>query len=235
VKLLSELLKNINVEVTDESIEKFKIYYEELVSWNKQFNLTAITEKEKVIIKHFYDSLLAVKTKGWVGKGSMVDVGTGAGFPGVPLKIIHPEIKATLVDSVNKKIVFLKSLMEKAGIDGVEIVQGRAEEIAQREEYREKYDHAVSRAVASVPVLLEYCLPLLKTGGNLIIYKGREGESELERAKTALAELGGAVIEKYKTALPKGEGERMLITIRKERITPKKYPRRTGIPEKKPL
>lgn len=235
MNLLKYILADIRISISDESLEKFKVFYEELVNWNERFNLTAITDKEKVIVKHFYDSLLAVNTKGWTGDGALVDIGTGAGFPGVPLKIINPKMTVTLIDSTVKKTIFLKNLIARLELNGVEVVQGRVEEIARREEYRGNYDFAVVRAVAGMPVLLEYGLPLLKLRGKLIIYKGPDWETEFVCGKEALDELGGAVIEVYKTKLPYNEGERVLITIEKTKETPARYPRRPGVPEKKPI
>jgi len=235
MRLLKYMLADIGISISDENLEKFKVFYEELIDWNERFNLTAITDKEKVIVKHFYDSLLAVNTKGWTGDGALVDIGTGAGFPGVPLKIINPKMTVTLIDSAAKKATFLKNLMARLELNGVEVVQGRAEEIARREEYRNSFDFAVIRAVAGIPVLLEYGLPLLKLRGKLIIYKGPDWETEFVSAQEALNELGGEVIEVYKAKLPQNEGERVLITVEKTKETPARYPRRPGVPEKKPI
>ncbi len=233
--LLKELLEKIEIYPTVEQLEKFAVFQEELRAWNQKFNLTAIEEDEEIIIKHFYDSLLGMKINGWQSQKSLLDLGTGAGFPGIPLKIMNPELKVTLVDSLQKRIGFLEHIIKKIQLTETQAVHARAEELGQSKEYREKFDYVVSRAVAKLPVLTEYCLPFAKVGGKFIAYKGPEGQEEYKSAIRAVFELGGQLSEIKDFILPNQESKRLLIVINKTASTPGRFPRRPGIPAKKPL
>lgn len=233
-ELLQEMLVTSRIAYTKEQIEKYEKYERELLEYNQKVNLTAIKEDEEIIIKHFYDSLLGMMTKTWTGVGKMADLGTGAGFPGIPLKIMNPQLEVTLVDALQKRITFLELLIQRLELKQIRAVHARAEEIGQDREHREKYDLIVSRAVAKLPVLAEYCLPLIKKGGSMIAYKGPEGEQEVALAERALAILGGQIKEILRRQLPDGS-ERRLVVIEKIALTPEKYPRRPGSPAKKPL
>lgn len=223
--LLTEYQKLIS-----EHREQFDTYYQELVSYNEKVNLTAITEKNEVFTKHFLDSILAVDAI--PVNASVVDVGTGAGFPSLPLKIVRPDIDITMVDSLNKRINFLNMLCEEMNIKSTN-VHARAEEFAKTN--REKFDVAVARAVAKLNTLLEYLLPLVKVGGFVIAYKGSNYEDELKEAQNALEILGGKVIHTIKLNLPNNYGERCLIIIEKTHETPSKYPRGGNQPKLKPI
>lgn len=209
---------------------KFDIYYNELIEYNEKVNLTAITEREEVFIKHFYDSCLGEQ---FIPRNSsVVDVGTGAGFPGLPLKLVRPDIDLHLVDSLNKRVVFLDYLKSKLGVE-FNTYHSRAEEFANL--YREKFDICVSRAVAKLSTLLEYCLPLVKVGGALIAYKGASSEEEVQQGVNALNILGGEIIKIHNVRLPNDLGERNLIIIKKIKNCPRKYPRNKNLPKIKPL
>ena len=210
--------------------DSFEIYYNELIEYNKKINLTAITEKEDVFIKHFYDSCLS---QNYIpNNASVVDIGTGAGFPGLPLKIIRPDIELHLVDSLNKRIVFLDSLKEKLNLNYF-TTHARAEDFCVN--YRESFDVCVSRAVAKLNTLAEYCLPLVKLGGVFIAYKGSNIEQEVEESKKAINLLGGQIEEIRNIILPDNKGERNLIIIKKKEKTSLKYPRNKNLPKIKPI
>ncbi len=232
---LKRMLKDNGIEVSNSQLEKFELFLKELEEWNKRFNLTALKDENEVIIKHIYDSLLIISNANWQKEAKVIDVGTGAGFPGLPLKIMNEELEITLVDSTEKKKEFLEHIIKILKLDKATALHARAEELGQREEYREIYDIAVARAVAKLPVLLEYCLPLVKVGGIFIAYKGSKATEELASSVKALQELGGKVERMTELSLPEGQGKRVLIEIRKERQTDKKYPRRIGVATKRPL
>lgn len=218
------------VNLIDNNRDKFETYYRELISYNKKVNLTAITEKDEVYIKHFLDSILPVNE---INKNSkLVDVGTGAGFPSLPLKIVRPDIDLTMVDSLNKRIVFLNQLCDKLNIISTNI-HSRAEDFAKLN--RDKYDIAVARAVARLNTLLEYLLPLVKVGGIILAYKGSNAEEELQEAKTALSVLGGKYEKTIHFTLPNNAGERNIIVIQKIKATPTKFPRDKNLPKLKPI
>lgn len=217
-------------KLTAQQNKQFSAYFEFLIEYNKNVNLTAITGEKEVCIKHFYDSLLGVEFIEENAK--VVDIGTGAGFPGVPIKIARPDIKLTLVDSLNKRVEFLKLLTNKIDLDG-ECVHSRAEDFATKN--REQYDVAVSRAVASLNTLCEYALPLVKVGGIFLAYKGANIDEELNLSKNAISILGGVVEKIKKIKLPENMGERNIIIIKKIKNTPQKYPRNKNLPKLKPI
>lgn len=230
-----EKLKEWNLSVTDEMCSQFETYYELLAEWNKVMNLTGITEKSEVYEKHFLDSLAIAKVTDLKQAESLIDVGTGAGFPGIPLKIVFPHLKVTLLDSLNKRVKFLNAVIEALHLENVETLHGRAEDYAKKPEYREQYDFCVSRAVANLATLSEYCLPYVKVGGMFIPYKSGEIEEELEKSGKSVRILGGNVDNFEKFLLPGSDIGRSLIMIRKTGKTPKKYPRKAGLPAKEPL
>lgn len=223
---------DINIEMTENQIEKFYIYMTQLLEWNKKMNLTAIEEENEIILKHFIDSLTI---KEYIKDAkSMIDIGTGAGFPGIPIAIINNNINITLLDSLNKRINFLNDIIQKLELNNVIAIHGRAEDIARLETYREKFDIVTSRAVAPFNILLEYMLPFNKVNGRSISMKGSNIE-EIENSDKALNELGGKIESIEKINLPKTEVQRNIIIIEKIKRTPNKYPRKAGIPKKEPL
>lgn len=228
-------LDALGVSLTEKQIRQFLRYYEMLVEKNKVMNLTAITEYEDVLKKHFVDSVSLVKALNLSCGMSVIDVGTGAGFPGLALKLAFPELKVTLLDSLNKRIHFLNEVIEEIGVDDVETIHGRAEDFAKPGRLREKYDLCVSRAVANLSTLCEYCLPFVKVGGLFVSYKSEKISEELAFAKRAVSVLGGNVEEQVEFMLPDSDSYRNLVLIRKDRETPVKYPRKAGLPEKDPL
>lgn len=220
-------------EIDNNKIQKFYDYMNLLVEWNKKINLTAITEEKDIILKHFVDSLTVLK---YIKENkSIVDVGTGAGFPGIPLAIMNDSLKITLVDSLNKRINFLNEVCSKIKLKNTKAIHSRAEEFGQDNNYRESYDIAISRAVSNLTVLAEYLLPLVKVGGKIICMKGPDIEEELKQAKSAIDILGGKFERCDNFCLPKSDISRNIIIINKIKETPKKYPRKAGTPVKTPL
>ena len=216
-------------------IEKFGIYYRLLIEWNAKMNLTAITEPREVSIKHIVDSLTALRGIEEKNSCRLIDVGTGAGFPGIPLKIVRPDLQLTLLDSLKKRVHFLETVVEALGLEGAECLHGRAEEAARQSALRERFDIAASRAVARLPVLLEYLLPFVRIGGTAIALKGLHSEEEAKESERAVKILGGRAIESIPVALPGLSDKRAVLVIKKERPTPKAYPRKAGKPAKEPL
>ena len=228
---LQELASKINIELSELQVNKYYDYMKLLLEWNKNINLTAITEENDIILKHFIDSMTVIKYL--KDNQKIIDVGTGAGFPGIPIAINKDNVQIMLLDSLNKRIKFLNKVVEEINLKNVNTIHGRAEDYGR--ENREKYDVSISRAVANLSTLSEYLLPLVKVGGKCICMKGNNVEEEIESAKFAIKELGGA-IEKIETFnLPESDIVRNIIIIRKERNTPKKYPRKSGLPSKEPL
>ena len=234
-----ELLKlsaaSIGVELSEKQIRQFIKYYEILVEWNSFMNLTGITEYEEVVQKHFVDSLALCKSIDLSNVNNLIDIGTGAGFPGVPLKIAYPHLKVTLLDSLQKRIKFLNEVVSQLGLEDVETIHGRAEDFAKPSMKRETYDVCVSRAVANLASLSEYCLPYIKLGGYFIPYKSGKVDEELEESKKAVFLLGGKIEEEVKFYLPDSDISRSLIKIKKVGATPKKYPRKSGLATKEPI
>lgn len=227
-------LDALGITLSQEQIGQFLIYYEMLAEQNKVMNLTAITDYEEVLKKHFIDSLSLVRACDLTLPISVIDVGTGAGFPGIPLKIAFPKLKITLLDSLNKRISFINMVIEKLGLTDIEAIHGRAEDFA-RNDMREKYDLSVSRAVANLSTLSEYCLPFVKQGGKFISYKSEKIEEESLAAEKAIHILGGKVADRIEFMLPDCDIYRNLVVIEKIKETPKKYPRKAGLPGKEPL
>lgn len=233
--ILEDGCQAFGVTLTEKQIEQFEKYYELLVEWNKVMNLTGITEFDEVMQKHFVDSAAAAKYVEMEKVNSLIDVGTGAGFPGIPLKILYPHLQVTLLDSLNKRIKFLEEVVDNLGLTGIETVHGRAEDAAKKAEYREQFDLSVSRAVANLASLTEYCLPFVKVGGKFVSYKSVSVDEEITQSKKAVYVLGGEIGKVEKFNLPESDMERALVIVEKKRSTPKKYPRKAGMPTKEPL
>ena len=222
-------LKAIGIELSDEQLEQFLTYYEMLIEKNKVMNLTTITDFDEVLEKHFEDSLSLIQAVDLEKSQTVIDLGTGAGFPGIPLKIAFPNLQITLADSLNKRILFLDDVIRELGLTGIDTVHGRAEDLAKNSDYREKFDLCVSRAVANLSTLSEYCLPFVKIGGKFISYKA----GEVAASKSSVFLLGGKISDIKKFEL--GESGRAFVIIDKVSGTPKKYPRKAGTPSKDPL
>lgn len=235
IDLLIQKLRLLDITISEKQTEQFLIFYEMIINKNKVMNLTSITEAVEVMDKHFLDSLAVKRIYDLNRKVSVIDVGTGAGFPGIPLKIVFPEIHIVLLDSLNKRVQFLKDVVRTLGLESVECIHGRSEDIGRIDEYREKFDLCVSRAVASLSVLSELCIPFVKIGGRFISYKAGNSAEEIEDAKNAVRKLGGKVRRAEQFLLPGTELERVFVEIEKVKETEKKYPRRAGIPERIPL
>lgn len=220
-------------DINEKMGQQFEDYMNLLLEWNEKINLTAITEEDDIILKHFVDSLTISK---YIKEGkSIVDVGTGAGFPGIPVKIAREDVNVTLVDSLNKRILFLQEVIEKLQLQNITTLHYRAEEFGQNKKYRENFDIATSRAVANLSTLVEYLLPLVKVGGICICMKGSEIQEELENSKKAIEILGGKIEQVQEFTLPESDIKRNIIIIKKISSTPKKYPRKPGTPAKEPL
>ena len=236
---MSEMLKNrmdrLQIETNENMLEQFDLFYHRLVEWNKVMNLTGITEYEEVVEKHFADSLSLARFLDLNKIHTVIDVGTGAGFPGIPLKIAFPHLKVVLLDSLNKRIIFLNEVIAKLDLKEIHTIHGRAEEYARKPEYREQFDLCVSRAVANLSVLSEYCIPYIQVGGIFVPYKSGEIDEEVAASRKAVDILGGQIDHVEKFQLPDTDIHRSFVFINKIKNTQKKYPRKAGTPAKEPL
>lgn len=230
-----EALRAKGIELSERQIEQFRTYFTELVEWNEKMNLTAITDEPSVYLKHFYDSISAAFYVDFKKEMTVCDVGAGAGFPSIPLKICYPQIELTIVDSLNKRITFLNHLADELQLANVHFVHARAEEFGKNKAYREQFDLVTARAVARLSVLSELCVPLVKKGGQFVAMKGAAGPEELVDAKSALNILGVELVEQFDFELPEEDSERTIYVFDKVKTTPKKYPRKPGTPNKSPL
>ena len=229
-------LKDFNIKINDEQIKSFEKYMNLLLKWNEKINLTAITELEEVYLKHFYDSLtVAMHVEMADQTYRLVDVGSGAGFPSIPLKIAFPNLDITIVDSLNKRINFINEVVNELGLEGVHAYHDRAETFGQNPQFRGQFDFATARAVARLNLLAEFCLPLVKKDGQFLAMKAQQSDDEIEEAKHAIAVLGGKFAEDIQFDLPAEAGERHILRIEKPKETPNKYPRKPGKPAKSPL
>lgn len=229
-------LEKQGIVLSDKQMNQFELYFKRLVEWNEKINLTAIVDKKEVYLKHFYDSLTLAFERDMTKEGlTLCDVGSGAGFPSIPLKIVFPNMTISIVDSLNKRIKFLTELTTELGLDKVNLYHSRAEDFGQNKLYRESFDVVTARAVARLNVLAELCLPLVKQGGQFLAMKAAKSEEELLEAKKAIALLGGKVVAEREVSLPITYDERFIIEIDKKKQTPNKYPRKAGLPNKKPL
>lgn len=228
-------LKELNLVLDKNQLDQFIKYYEILVEWNSFMNLTTITEFDEVILKHFLDSISIVKGVDLSKMHTVIDVGTGAGFPGIPLKIVYPHLRITLLDSLNKRIKFLNEVILSLNLEEIKTIHGRAEDYAKQLEYRESYDLCVSRAVANLSSLTEYCLPYVRKGGLFVPYKSGTVEQEVKDAKKAIRVMGGDIKEIIHFQLLDTDMERSLVIIEKKKNTPGQYPRKAGLPVKEPI
>lgn len=230
---MKQYAKKIGIVLEEEQIEQFYQYEKLLLIWNEKINLTAITKPEEIILKHFIDSMTIAKYIG--ANKTLIDVGTGAGFPGIPLKIIRKDIQITLLDSLNKRVQFLNEIIKQLELKEVETIHGRVEEFGKNKKYREKFDYATSRAVANLTTLSEYLLPLVKIEGKCICMKGSTVKEEIDQSQKAIAILGGKIEEIEAFQLPESDIDRHIILLRKIKQTPAKYPRKPGTPSKEPI
>lgn len=229
---LKRLAEKIQIYLSDEQVQKFEQYRQMMVTWNEKINLTAIVDEKEIILKHFIDSLTIVP---WIPQqATIIDIGTGAGLPGIPVQIYREDCQVTLLDSLQKRVSFLQKVKETLALSSMTAVHGRAEDMANEARYREQFDVATARAVAHLAVLAEYCLPFVKVGGYFICMKGNKKE-EVEEAEKAITTMGGKIKEIVNFTLPETDMERSLIIIQKIKATPKSYPRKAGVPNKKPL
>ncbi|MCS4485816.1 16S rRNA (guanine(527)-N(7))-methyltransferase RsmG [Staphylococcus americanisciuri] len=235
VEWLAKQLDEHGIMLSDKQKQQFETYYDMLVTWNDKINLTSITEKHEVYLKHFYDSITPSFYCDLSEPLHVCDVGAGAGFPSIPLKIVFPNLQVTIVDSLNKRIQFLNQLADALELEGVRFVHDRAETFGKNEDYRASFDIVTARAVARLSVLSELCLPLVKKHGLFLALKSSKGQEELDEARFAIGVLGGRVEEVFVFTLPEDAGERQIIKIQKRSQTPKKYPRKPGTPNKAPL
>lgn len=227
--------RDFKVDIDNTKANLLQVFFKELISYNEHVNLTAITDYDEVIIKHFLDSASILKSDlRFVGK-SIIDVGTGAGFPGIVLSILLPETDITLLETLNKRCIFLDYIVTKLGLDNVKVYNGRAEDFGKNIEFREKFDYSLSRAVANLNSLSEYLLPFVNLDGYMVSYKGKDVQNELILSDFAIKELGGEFDREFLYELPDGQGKRSLVIVKKIKTTPDKFPRKAGIPTKRPL
>ncbi|MFC5469415.1 16S rRNA (guanine(527)-N(7))-methyltransferase RsmG [Cohnella suwonensis] len=230
-----EQARSLGIELSERQLMQFETYYELLVEWNEKMNLTGITERSAVYEKHFYDSLTLAGIGRFADHHCLADIGSGAGFPSIPLAIVFPHLRVTIIDALAKRIRFLEEVASKLGLEKVVSLHGRAEEVARLKEHRDKYDIVTARAVARLAVLNEFCLPFVRTGGVFIAMKGTDLSAELDEAKFSLTKLGGKLVEVKKLTLPTEGADRHLVICVKQQATPNEYPRKAGIPLKTPL
>ncbi|OLO42142.1 16S rRNA (guanine(527)-N(7))-methyltransferase RsmG [Alkalihalophilus pseudofirmus] len=230
-----KMIEGKGISLSPTQLEQFNIYYHTLVEWNEKMNLTAITEENEVYLKHFYDSISAAFFHDFSKSAKIIDVGAGAGFPSIPLKICFPHLHVSIVDSLNKRIGFLNHLAESLNLNNVSFYHDRAELFGKNKDHREKYDIVMARAVARMPVLSELCLPLAKVNGTFIAMKGSGANEEVKEGKKAISLLGGKIIKDERFILPIEESERHIIIVEKFKSTPNKYPRKPGTPNKQPI
>lgn len=235
VEWLAEQLESHGITLSDHQKDQFRTYYDMLVTWNDKINLTNITEEHEVYLKHFYDSITPSFYHDFTEPLSLCDVGAGAGFPSIPLKIVFPNLNVTIVDSLNKRLQFLNQLANELELEGVRFVHERAENFGKNQDYRASFDIVTARAVARLTVLSELCIPLVKKHGLFLALKSSKGEEELDEARFGIGVFGGRVSDIYQFELPEDAGERQIIKIEKRSQTPKKYPRKPGTPNKSPL
>lgn len=233
--VFQDQLAGSGITLSDQQMSQFDRYFTLLVEWNEKINLTAITAKDEVYEKHFFDSLSASFFFDFSKVQTVIDIGAGAGFPSLPIKIVHPHLQVTIVDSLNKRITFLQHLAKELGLEGITCVHGRAEELGVNPQYRDRFDVVTARAVARLNVLSEFCMPFAKVGGTFVVLKGAEASNELDEAKKAIKTLGGKTEKLESFQLPTEQAERSIILINKLTPTPKGYPRKPGIPAKKPI
>lgn len=228
--------QQFNLFLTETQLNAFERYSQELITWNQRVNLTSIVEPQKIVVKHFLDSLSVYQAlSGLPPDLALIDVGSGAGFPGLPLKIVLPDLRLTLLEATGKKTAFLHHIVQVLNLTGVTVLTARAEEAGRRPDQRERYDAAVARAVAPLPVLAEYTLPLVRVGGRVIVQKGQHPAAEIKVAANALGILGGKVSQTLAVRVPGLDAERHVVVIQKNKATPPQYPRRPGLPAKKPI
>ena len=228
-------VRELNIGLTDLHLAAFEICYRELTTWNQRFNLTAITDREGVQVRHFLDSLSCLRVLPWADLAAGADVGTGAGFPGLPLKIVCPEMRLTLLEATRKKVTFLEHMVQELGLKGVEVIHNRAEKLGHDPTHREAYDWAMARAVGEMAVLAEYLLPLVRVGGAILAQKGEDAAVEVQASEIAIVALGGRVRQLVSVELRGLAETRHLVVVDKVASTPEKYPRRPGMPKKRPL
>lgn len=233
--LRQKVAQDFSYTLSDQQCEQFAFYYQLLVETNRSLNLTAITEESEVYLKHFYDSLTLLKVHSFATTNQLIDIGTGAGFPGIPLKILFPDLEVVLLDSLRKRVDFLQTVVEQLALSKIKVIHGRAEDWARKEAYREQFDVAVARAVARLAPLAEYCLPFVRVGGRFIAMKGSRVVEEVDEATYALQVLGRAKLSLTPLTLPEQKGTRHLLVIEKHQHSPRKYPRKAGLPTKQPL
>ncbi len=232
---LQQVLEKFNKAADETTLEKFRLYMEKILQWNEHVNLTAITDKEEFVKKHFIDSLLCCGREEIENAKTVIDIGTGAGFPGIPLALVYPEKKFVLVDSLQKRLKIIDEICKDLGITNVELIHSRAEELGKSKAHREKYDLCVSRAVANFATLSEYCLPLVKVGGFFVAYKGPDAEKEIEESGKAVQLLGGKISEVFCPEQEDLDFRHKLVMVKKVKNTPAKFPRKAGTPAKEPL
>jgi 16S rRNA (guanine527-N7)-methyltransferase len=230
-----EQVAALGITLEDQEVARFERYFELLIEWNQKMNLTAITERKEVYYKHFYDSLTWMTVDAFSPAARTLDVGAGAGFPGVPVHLACPELSLTVLDSLGKRISFLEELAKQLSLPRFQAVHGRAEEFGQNKEWRESFDQVTARAVAKLNVLSEYCLPFVRVGGWFFAMKGPEADAEVKEAERAVAKLGGSVRALKRIEIPEGFGTRTIVIIEKVQETPVNFPRKPGMPAKKPL